>query len=68
MSDQSRKKVEPTEVQLFAAQIAFIDHDAERRYPDAYAKKRGRSPALRDGIAFWMAHYDIFLTWITTRG
>lgn len=66
MSDQSRKQFERAEVLLTAEQIAFIDRDAARRYPDAHAKKRGRSPALRDGIAFWMRHYDLFLSEMTT--
>ncbi len=68
---KSRRKFTPVDALIEDEQKAFIDDDGRARYPElATTGPRGRhiSPALRDGLAFWMAHYDLFLTWLANRG
>lgn len=67
----SRRQFKPKLVLLPDDQMAAIQTDADARYPERHGPKQLRrnfNPALRDIIAFWMAHYDIFLHWLTTRG
>ena len=71
MSDASRKKYTPKRVFISPNQDTFVQNDADNRYPERHGpteQKRNFSPALRDGIDFWEAHYHLFLTYIATRG
>lgn len=71
MSDQSRRKFERILILIRKDQEYAIQSDADTRYPERHGptqKKRNFSPALRDILDFWIAHYDIFLSWLTTRG
>ena len=72
MSEQgSRKQFDFVLIGLRKAQRGFIQDDADARYPERHGptgKRRNFNPALRDGVAFWQAHYPLFLTWIATQG
>jgi len=64
---KSRRKVTEVQALITDDQKAFIDADGRARYPHlAQTRPHGRhfSPAIRDGIAFWMAHYSMFKAWI----
>ena len=67
---ESRRQYERLLVRITEGQKALIQSDADQRYPELHGptqQKRNFSPALRDGIDFWFAHYDLFLSWITMR-
>lgn len=67
---ESRQLYERREILILAEQEAAVQADADARYPHLTTpkgKKRNFSPAIRDILDFWMAHRDIFLTWLTTR-
>jgi len=69
MSD-SRRLYETIKIKIRADQLAAVDADADRRYPERHGpslQRRGRNPAFRDVLDFWMAHYDLFLSWLTTN-
>lgn len=70
MSD-GRRQYERLLILIRKDQFDFLDQDANTRYPERHGKEqklRGRNPAFRDVLDFWMAHYDIFLRWVSTRG
>ena len=71
MSDESRKIFDRIGISIRPDQRVFIQNDADNRYPERHGpteQKRNFSPALRDGIDFWQAHYHLFLTYIAARG
>lgn len=71
MTDGSRKKYKPRLVLISEDDTGFVQIDADDRYPERHGPKQLRrnfNPALRDGIAFWRAHYPLFLRWIASRG
>ncbi len=71
MSDHSRRQYERILVRITTDQKNDIQADADARYPERHGpteQRRNFSPALRDILDFWKAHYSLFLTWITTRG
>lgn len=68
MSD-SRKQYERKEILIRSEQVAQVQADADDRYPELGARvmKRNFSPAMRDILDFWWAHYALFSPWIVSR-
>jgi len=67
---KSRRKFIPVLSLLLDEQKAAIDADGRERYPElASIGTYGRhfSPAHRDALAFWMAHYPQFISWLAHR-
>jgi hypothetical protein len=66
----SRKLYERFHVLMSTEQRAFIQDDANVRYPELHGKtqtRRNFNPALRDMIDFIIAHYSLFLIWVVSR-
>jgi hypothetical protein len=71
MSDGSRRKYIRKNVLITSDHDAFIQKDADDRYPERHGtteQRRNFNPALRDGLDFWQAHYPLFLAYISSRG
>ncbi len=67
---ESRKLFERKEVLIRSDQAESVQEDADIRYPELHGTrqlKRNFSPAMRDIIDFWKAHYPLFLSWIVSR-
>jgi len=66
----SRRKVTTFLAHITDEQKAFIDADGRARYPELTTigtYGHHISPALRDALAFWMAHYPQFISWLAHR-
>jgi hypothetical protein len=64
----SRQKYVRFQALITRAHRAFLEQDADDRYPPNDGQKRNLSPALRDMLDFTEANYPLFLTWIASRG
>ena len=66
---ESRKLYERKEILIRSEQAEYVQADADDRYPELGARQfpRNFSPAMRDILDFWHAHYHLFLPWIVSR-